>query len=114
MCRRPHEGVFGRPSKDAISSSRFSKPVFCGAGAGGAASRTGRTGGVSGATGGATASAGRRKAASSRCAISARFWSALDRSGAEVGDGAGGGRENGVGSGALGGGATRRGGAPGV
>ena len=39
--------------------------------------RAGRAGGDSGATGGATVSPeGRRSAASSRCAISARFWSA--------------------------------------
>ena len=44
-----------------------------------------RAGGVSGATGGATGSAGRRRAASSRCAISARFWSALDGAGAGEG-----------------------------
>jgi len=49
-----------------------------------------RAGGVSGATGGATGSVGRRRAASSRCAISARFWSALDGAGAGGGGGGGG------------------------
>src|SRR2546423_7834249 len=112
MRRGPHEGDFGRPSNDAISSSRFSKPLFCGAGAG-ASLRDGRAGGGSGATGGAIGSlVGRRKAASSRCAISARFWSALDCGGGAGGGGGGGAAARSgarTGGGAFGGSAPRRG-----
>ena len=65
--RRPHEDDdFGRPSRDAISSSRFSKLVFAGAGAGGAlrlGARGARRGGGSGATGGALRSRARRAGA---------------------------------------------------
>src|SRR4029077_16044161 len=46
----PHEEFFGRPSRDAISSSRFSKLVFCGAGEG-ASLRKGRAGGAGGGSG---------------------------------------------------------------
>src|SRR6202012_5147416 len=96
MARRPHEGFFGRPSNEAISSSRLSKPLLgagpTGGGAGGCSLRgIGRAAGGSGATGGATASPpGRRSAASNRWAISARFWSA------EAIDGGTGGGEGGV------------------
>ena len=68
-----------------------------GAATGGAigSARGGRRGGGSGATGGAPTRgspgsvAGRRSAASSRCAISARFWSAEDIAGADGGGGGG-------------------------
>ncbi len=46
--------------------------------------RAGRTGGDRSAGGAAVSPAGRRSAASSRCAISARLWSALGGSGAAV------------------------------
>jgi len=68
---------FGRPSRDAISSSRFSKLLFGGGAGGGSlriATRGGGGGGSGAAAGGVRGSAaGRRSAASRRCAISARF-----------------------------------------
>ena len=90
--RRSHEGVFGRPSNDAISSSRFSKPDFGAGGAAGAAgSGAGCGSGLAGSRGRPAArrplAAGRRNAASSRCAISARFWSADATAGAAGGGG---------------------------
>src|SRR5262249_15078788 len=80
-CRAAHddEDDFGRPSSEAISSSRFSKLLFGEGGAGGgtigvARRCARRLCAGSGEEGGAIGSAvGRRNAASSRCAISARF-----------------------------------------
>ena len=83
------DGPAGTPSRLRDFRSRSSAERGGGTGARCGALR--RAGGVSGATGGATGSAGRRRAASSRCAISARFWSALDGAGAGGGGGGGGG-----------------------
>src|SRR5258708_7076547 len=88
---------------NGIWCSRFSKRfLWEGAVSGGAVGgslRGGapRLGGGSGATGGAptrgsaASPPGRRSAASRRCAISARFWSALDSAGDGEGGGGGGG-----------------------
>ena len=99
--RHEDDDDFGRPSNDPISSSRFSKLVGdCSGGPIGCSPRAEprSCGGSSGATGGAVSPfalpAGRRRAASSRCAISARFWSAFcvdDGAGCGSGGGAAGG-----------------------
>src|SRR5262249_25641037 len=91
--RRPHEEFLGRPSRLAISSSRFLNGALgpasdlssvSAAGAGGRSGGTARAGRGAGASGAivgarsllsglASPPLGRRSAASSRCAISARF-----------------------------------------